>query len=245
MNCPTKALILAAGMGVRLRSVLSDKPKGLLELGEKSLIQRSVEALYSAGIQYIGVVIGHQEAIYRKFFSQTFPDVVLLENKDFAQTGSMHSLYCAQSFIDKSDFLLLESDILYERRAITALVEADSPNCVLLSGKTSSGDEVYAYGTDERLESLSKKVYPQKPVIGELVGLNRISRELYQAMCKHHKQKEPFPSKFHYEDMLTDLCPQKVITPHLIPDLVWCEIDNPDHYKRAQNTIYPNLLELE
>ena len=58
------AVILAAGMGIRLRNVIGVSPKGLLEIDGKSLIIRSLERLKKEGIDRVVMVTGFQKTMY-------------------------------------------------------------------------------------------------------------------------------------------------------------------------------------
>ena len=99
------AVILAAGMGIRLRNVTGILPKGLLEIGGKSLISRSLESLKNEGIDRAIIVTGFQESHYHEHLKQQTisPKLEFVHSKQFAQTGSMHSLFLAKNFL-KEDF---------------------------------------------------------------------------------------------------------------------------------------------
>ena len=144
------AVILAAGMGVRLRNVIGVCPKGLLEIEGKSLIFRSLERLKSEGIDRVVIVTGFQDTMYHKHLEPlaNLPKIEFIHSPRFAETGSMHSLFVAQEIL-QDDFLLLESDLLYESRALSSVLNYEGPDVVLASGKTGSNDEVYIYGINQ------------------------------------------------------------------------------------------------
>ena len=141
------AVILAAGMGIRLRNVTGLLPKGLLNIGGKSLISRSLERLKNEGIDRVVIVTGFQESLYHEHLHQQadIPELEFVHSKQFEVTGSMHSLFVAKNYL-KEDFLLLESDLLYKSRALPSVINFEGPDVVLASGETDSGDEVYIYG---------------------------------------------------------------------------------------------------
>ena len=60
----------------------------------------------------------------------------------------MHSIFVAKKFLNES-FLLLESDLIYESRALSLVINYEGPDVVLASGKTRSNDEVYIYGKEQ------------------------------------------------------------------------------------------------
>lgn len=235
------AVILAAGMGSRLRSAVNDRPKGFLELGGKPLIGESIEKLVRCGVNRIIIVTGYKKEFYEEF-AQRYPFVRTVENPDFAVTGSMSSLACAKDEID-SDFLLLESDLCYELRGLLTLQNSRHVNSILLSGKTGSGDEVYV-GTDaERIVNLSKDAGQIRALGGELVGISRISLPLYGAMLSAAQRAAHAAATYHYEDALTDVSSSAEIRYDYIGDLAWIEVDDPNHLEKARNVIYPLVRE--
>ena len=74
------------------------------------------------------------------------------------------------------------------------------------------------------------------------MGISWISLELFRAMCRYHKENFSKTFRFHYEEVLSDLCLDREITYLKIPDLVWTEIDVESHFERAWNLVYPTIL---
>ena len=237
------AVILAAGMGTRLNTIIGDKPKGLLTIDGQEIIKTSLERLLQHGIGHIIMVTGFQRNQYVDLLTDEFPMVKFVQNEDYAITGSMHSLYLAKPHIS-SDILLLESDLLYENRAITELQKLVQPDGILLSGETGSGDEVYVYGKSGNIDLITKDIVNQHQRQGELVGVSKISAKLLAVMCKYYNSEVPFPSDFHYEDCLSAVADRYEISYHCVEDLVWTEIDDPHHYQRALDQILPRLKKL-
>jgi choline kinase len=122
------AIILAAGMGVRLKDRGKLTPKGCMCLGEKSIVEESVLRLLGVGIQRIVIVTGHLAEQFEHLQTRYGRTVQFVHNPHFADSGSMYSLYCARHCVDE-DFLLLESDLIYERRALTTCLEHPSDDC--------------------------------------------------------------------------------------------------------------------
>ena len=117
----TTAVILAAGLGMRLRDAFSGKPKGLLAIGGQPLVERSIQQLMAHGINDIVVVTGYLAEEYEAL-ADVYPYVRTVHNPSYADSGSMYSLYCARDAIT-GPFLLLESELLYENRALSTLLE--------------------------------------------------------------------------------------------------------------------------
>jgi len=252
------AVILAAGMGIRLRNVTGLLPKGLLEIGGKSLISRSLESLKNEGIDRTVIVTGFQESLYHEHLQQKpdIPELEFVHSKQFKETGSMHSLFVAKNYL-REDFLLLESDLLYESRSLPSVINFEGPDVVLASGETGSGDEVYIYGekydkqpytstsgsiVTGKITAISKKLFPSLSVQGELVGISKISLNLLNQMCDYHESHLEFPCGRHYEECISDLYPKNEIPFLRVGDLVWTEIDDQFHYEKALKEILPRLI---
>ena len=255
------AVILAAGMGIRLRNVIGVCPKGLLEIDGKSLIIRSLERLKKEGIDRVVMVTGFQKTMYHKHLRHetSLPDIEFIHSSRFAETGSMHSLFVAQDVL-LDDFLLLESDLLYESRALPSVLNYEEPDVVLASGKTGSNDEVYIYGENhgERsdyettsstvsgdIAAISKQPRQHLQVQGELVGISKISQNLLRTMCAHHEENLTFPCSNHYEECISEVSTEQVVHFLRVDDLVWTEIDDQSHYDRAVKKIYPGIIRQE
>jgi len=247
------AVILAAGMGIRLRDVTGLLPKGLLEIGGKSLISRSLENLKNEGIDRAVIVTGFQESLYHENLQQQadIPELEFVHSRQFEESGSMHSLFVAKNYLQE-DFLLLESDLIYESRALPSVINFEGQDVVLASGETGSGDEVYIYGEKSEkipgsivrgeIAAISKKSFPDLSVQGELVGISKISLKLLNLMCDYHEAHLEFPCNRHYEECISDICSKNEIPFLRVGDLVWTEIDDQSHYDRALKEILPSLI---
>ena len=250
------AIILAAGLGIRLRNLIGETPKGLLKINGIPLLQRSINLLEEHGIDKVYVVTGfkHKELEKTLMGWELGPEICFIHNSDYSKSGNMESLYHMENIIS-GDFLLLESDLLYERIALSVLLQAGRKDSVLISGFTGSRDEVWIQGEapfhqDAHLEKgkigrINKKPDPELVTQGELVGISWISLELFRAMCHYHQKNLPKTCRYHYEETLSDLCLDREITYLKIRNLVWTEIDMESHFECARNLVYPAILNKE
>ena len=140
----------------------------------------------------------------------------------------------------------LESDIIYEKRALAALINHQKNDVILASGETNSGDEVFIeVDKDNCLLTLSKSQSDLTDVYGELVGISKITLSTYQMLCEWAEENMKQAKKIHYEEALTEISDKKDIYVEKIDDLLWTEIDTKEHYRRAFDYVYPKLLEKE
>lgn len=141
-----RALILAAGVGCRLDDGTPEsqrKPKALLEFGGKSLLARHVEILRGAGVASITVITGFAGAFIRAALAELRdgPPVSVLVNPDFRE-GSVVSLYAGREVLRTGDpVILMDADVLSDRRLMARLLDSAIPNCLLLDRAIGPGDE--------------------------------------------------------------------------------------------------------
>lgn len=240
------AVILAAGMGSRLKERGKFAPKGFLQLGKRPIIEESIERLIECGIQRIIIVTGHLSDFYERL-QENFNDKILtVYNPYYAESGTMYSLYCARDLIEE-DFLLLESDLIYEQRALTTVLNFPKDNVVLLSGQTNSGDEVYVEISGETIVNMSKnKTELGQTIGGELVGISKISYPLFERMLASANLRFKDSLNIYYEtDTLIEVAKNYPVYYTLIRDLLWAEIDDKDHLARAKEKIYPAIVQKE
>ena len=225
----TKAVILAAGMGLRLKAMGEDIPKGFIRLGERPIIEHSLETLIACGIQEILIVTGHKAEYYENL-KERYPEIRTVENAEFAVTGTVCSLGCARDFID-SDFILLESDLVYDSTAITGILNAPHSDCLLLSGTTNAGDEVYVEAVENRVTGISKNRDKIKVSVGEYIGIAKISKFLYDRLI----QSADSNPKLSYDmDCLIQIASEHPVYFLRMEGLDWAEIDDLAQLNRAQ-----------
>lgn len=250
------AVILAAGMGSRLQDITNDMlPKGLININGKSLVERSIEKLRSLGIEKIYIVTGHLHGVYDEFAKEK-NYIITKRNRKYKATGSMTSLAILEDEL-KEDFLLLESDLIYEVYGLIKTINYEKDDCVLLSGKTNSGDECYVEVRENNLYKISKNKEEIKNVYGELVGISKISLELYKEMLKQYKNfsnkiydhKDSYflkeennkAKKYDYESAIFDAAKNRKVGYLRIDNLVWGEVDDKNHLERIKRIIIPKL----
>jgi 2-aminoethylphosphonate-pyruvate transaminase len=244
MSAPRLAVVVAAGCGVRLKGMGEQRPKGFIELGGRAIVERSLECLFAAGVQRALIVTGHLRGWYEDL-ARRWPNVELAHNPDYAVSGSMYTVYLARERIAE-DFVLVESDLVYEKRALDVLFAAAGADTLLASGPTGSGDEVYVEASGGRLTGLSKQRDAlHGEIAGELVGLTRISRHCLDAMCAHARTVFAESKHLEYEQALVAAARTIRVECPVVPDLVWTEIDDEHHLKRARDVVYPRIAARE
>jgi choline kinase len=243
-----KALILAAGRGQRLGKESNDRPKCLLRFKGRSLLERHLHYLRQLGIEEVVIAVGYQAQCIHEELEARGISASTVYNPDYTQ-GSIVSLWALREHMVEEDLLLMDADVLYDRRMLKRLITTPFPNCFLLDRVFEAGDEpvklcVRAGQLVEFRKHLSHELVYD--LCGESVGSFRFSKamaaRLAERACyylEHGWRDQP------YEEAIRDLLRA---TPHEfgfedITGLPWIEIDFPEDIRRAEHEILPKLLD--
>ncbi|WIY61131.1 phosphocholine cytidylyltransferase/choline kinase family protein [Bacillus arachidis] len=231
----TQAVVLAAGKRHDF-----GKPSGLLTVGEKLLLDRSLEILKNNGIEKIVVVVGYKKEQFEGWSGRY--NVHFVENPKYKWTGSMASLAEVQELIT-DDFLLIEDDILIEEKALIKVLHHPEPDCVLITNESGSGDEAFVELQDGYLYKISKDIHQLNRIDGEMVGISKISYEVFMNMLATFRHNQnPYVN---YEYLLLDAARLYDVGYAKLSDVVWAEIDTTKQYEVVKNKIYPRLVKKE
>jgi len=228
-----KAIILAAGVGKRIRSV-TDDPKCLLNINEKTLIQRYLETFEDLNIRDVRVVIGYKkERIKESLRKISFSgEIEFVENKGY-EKGSILSLWEGIKDI-MDDIILMDADVYFEREVLRRLIESPFKNCLIIDTTSESrGEEVMAGVRDDKIMALERGLKADFDLIGEWVGFIKISKsgvEILKEIVKEVIEKTNYRD---YEEILPQLFERVEFNYELVDGLKWVEIDFKEDVERA------------
>jgi choline kinase len=239
----TQAIILAAGMGVRLKELNRGVPKGFISLGDnKPIIEHSIDTLLACGIKDIIIVTGFMDEHYENLRSR-YPQIKTVRNEKYSETGTMYSLWCARNLVN-ADFILLESDLIYEIRAIKELLKSASKNSVLISGKTDAGDEVYVGADDNWVKQISKNRKVLSSIVGEFIGVSKLSYDFYLKLIQIAEEGFDSNLLISYDmDCFVSVAENNHLGFLKIENLLWAEIDDRSQLKKAAG-VWENIKKI-
>jgi len=231
-------------MGRRLGERGHYRPKGFLRLGKRYIIEESLDRLTTAGIERVIIVTGHQAEFYHRLKKQ-YPGLIeTVHNPVFSKSGSMYSLYCTQGLID-SNFLLLESDLIFEQRALDLCLRFPLDNVLLLSGFSGSEGEICVEVADGRLRTMFRQRDELvREAAGEFVGISKISNPLYKVMLNQAEIIFPKTLNVDYDtDCLVSAAQRYPVYCFLDKNLIWSDIDTEAQLKWVSEKVYPLILQ--
>lgn len=235
------AVIMAAGLGTRFGHMTDLMPKGFIECGGKPMVVRSVETLLSCGIEHIIIGTGYKHEAYEEL-AKRFPQITCVYSPRYAETNSMFTLYNNREAIGENDFLLLESDIIFSRNAITRLLADSHPDVMLITPVTKFQDQYYVEHDGEGRLTRCSVNRDELDVKGELVGIHKLSNSFYQQMCDDYAALLNEQPKLGYEYQLLRMS-QTTMPVYVLnaADVSWYEIDDEQDLQYAEDHIVPIL----
>ena len=236
-----KAIILAAGMASRLSPLTLHTPKSLLTIDGKSLLQRSMDALIQNGIKDFVIVTGYLHEKIEAFVKEQYADTISVKfiyNNVYDSTNNIYSLWLARPEAEGEDFLLLDSDLLYDPQIITEVMANKAANVLTLI-KHDLGEEEMKVVTDADgvIKEISKTCNPSDAA-GESLGIEKIGKEYSAAL---YKELEVMMNTEHLENKFYELAFERLIPQgHTynvldVSHLFSCELDTVEDFENAKH----------
>lgn len=242
-----KAIILAAGTASRLRPLTLHTPKCLLKVGERTLLQRSMDAIIKAGVREFVIVTGYLHEKIENFVQETYGDsisVCFIHNKDYETTNNIYSLWLARPKAEGEEVLLLDSDLLYDGQIVEKVLD-DCHENVLTLIRHELGEEEMKVVMDNNgaITEISKTCDPASAA-GESLGIERMGKAYTTAL---YKELDGMMNQEHLENTFYELAFLRLIAKGStfsvldVTDLFSCELDTIEDFENAKQRIPAHL----
>ena len=253
-----KSIILAAGPSTRLRPLTLDKPKTLLEIEGKTILDRIIEAQKECGIEEFAIVRGFEKE------QIDIPGATYFDNDRYFETNILYSLMLAEEFMEDG-FIVSYCDILYTSDVVQKLL--DSPHDISIvvdtawreryEGRTDHPtDEAELAVVENGVVTHLSKFYNPDVAYGESIGLKKFSAKGAEILRRnYHRLREnkwtKYTGRFHdatYVDYayLTDMILELILRGYPVHSVdiqnSWVEMDTQQDYEYAKNMIKKELL---
>lgn len=228
-----KAIILAAGRGSRMKSITDDRPKCLVELRGKTLLDLQISSLKAAGIEQIAIVTGYKRELL------SISGIREFHNSRWVETNMVASLACANEWLKMEPCIVSYSDIFYETIAVKSLMMNQDPiaitydpNWLTLWEKRFSDPltdaESFQLNEDLTILEIGKTPKMIKEIQGQYMGLLRFTPEGWNELIKARKKLSlTIYDNIHMTAILQKIVEARNIKITAIPYIgEWGEIDS-------------------
>tara|TARA_Y100000591_G_scaffold19501_1_gene14501 strand:- start:83 stop:1216 length:1134 start_codon:yes stop_codon:yes gene_type:complete len=243
-----KALIIAAGLGSRLKKHTENLPKCMLDFGGKTLLQRQLDSYKKNGIKDISLIRGYKKE------KINYKGIKYFENTDYKNNNILNSIFYAEKVIN-GNIIISYSDILFDSSVVERTLSSDHDISVIVDidwrgyyvGRKDhpiSEAENVIFNSNNEVEKIGKINTGNEEVHGEFIGMIKLSNRGTEIFKEHfHRLKKiywnkPFQrAKTFQKAYLTDFIQELVdigIKVHcVIIESGWKEIDTVEDYKKA------------
>ena len=238
-------VILAAGMAKRLRPLTDTMPKCLLKVGNRTLLERTIDAMAQTGITEFVVVTGYRAEQIRDFFNGQWSmfNVQFLHNADYEHNNNIFSLWLAGQVVRGKEFLLMDSDILCDPQAVAEVARQQEPALALNRHELGEEEMKIVVDGDNRITEISKTCRVED-ALGESVGIEKMTAAYSEALYRELDQmivKEGLIDIF-YERAFERLIPHghtfKVVDTTRFFSF---ELDTPEDFEKASELLPKEL----
>ncbi len=242
-----RAILLAAGIGSRLKPQTDTIPKCLLDVGGKPLLRRHLEALASLHIPEAVLVVGHLKDQVRAEAAEAPASLKIrfVENERFARGGIVSMWHARQELDD--EVLIMDADVLFPQELLARLLASPDANVIAVDEQfQDTGGEQKVLCEDGWVVEVSRAVGQDSRVRGEAIGMLRLSVEAAEVFRGVVEELiETGKDSVSYQEAIRDLATEVPIGVVEVGDLPWIGIDVEEDLIRARKQILPQIDRLD
>jgi choline kinase len=246
-NARYQVIMPAAGSSRRMSHMTEDRPKALLELEGKTIIEHSLEILDSRGFRRVTFVVGYMRELFMQTLGSRFNNISIeyVVSQDYATTEHGWSLYLTKNSWKRArnPVVFMDADNIYDPQMLDKVMAAPMENVVLVDSlfKTGAREEELVLGRDGKITGLKRGLAQDHgDYVGGFVGINKFSSAfmgaLYAYMDKFFEKNGP---KFKYERVFDSLINATDAKLNYIDTggLAWVNINHEEDYKLAKEIV--------
>ena len=229
-----KAVILAAGLGTRLRPITNEVPKCMVPVNGIRIIDKQIDNLLSNGVEEIYVVDGYKAEVLAQHLKANFPQVHIVSNPRYAETNNMYSLYLTSIFVKGEEFLLMNADVYYDSNIIAGMLQGENLSKIACDRSQYLEESMKITLDGGKINHISKKI-SEADHYAVSIDVYRISVEDSKVLFK---EVEDTIEGRKDENSWTEVALDKIFSktsfkPYVIEGR-WFEIDNHDDLHKAE-----------
>ena len=155
-------IILAAGVGSRLRPMTNNKPKCLVKTANKPILQYQLDSYLKAGIRDLVIVVGYESEVIRNYCKHISDfNITIIDNPIYEDSNNMYSLYLVSQLARGKPFILNNSDLSISDEIISLMVNCEDEDCVAMDAGRYNDESMKVSVNDEGYISNISKLIPE------------------------------------------------------------------------------------
>jgi choline kinase len=233
-------LILAAGRGGRLRRVSGDRPKCLVPVGDRTLLERQIRSLVEWGVDRVVIAAGYRADDVQRVAG---PRATIVRNEAYASTNSLYSFWLARDAV-RGGCVVVNGDVLFHDQLLGDLLTARYDDALLVGAR---GDAAYS---DEEMKVRVRagrvidvsKTIASDDADGENVGIARFGADGVALLVEESARIIASGTRTAWlPAAFAAFCRRRPLHAVETRGLPWIEIDFPEDYWRACSDVLPAI----
>ncbi len=231
-----KAIILAAGIGKRLKKVTGDIPKSMIKIGEKSIIHHQLESCLKVGINKFVIVLGYKKNTLKNHILDKInsTNVTFVTNPIYDKTNTLYSLWLCRDLFTE-DFIYFNADVVFGKNLLEKISGKSEYSQLLLETKSCAEEEVKIIIDEKnRILEIGKQLDIKK-CAGEFIGIGKFKKNVLSDFKKFLQYGIDNNQENNYFEYAVNLLAKNVVLKTIPTEDIPCiEIDFPQDLKRAR-----------
>ena len=225
-----KAIILAAGRGTRLYPITLNKPKGLLEIGDETILDRLIYQFKESGVSDILIVVGYQKESLINHFGDS---VRYSYYEDFSKTNNLHTLWSVRDELN-DDVIITFADLVVHQSIIDKLVKSNNDITMAIDTSQVLDGTMRVAINNTNIKNITTTTVDEAD--GNFIGISKISQsgcvllldEMSKIVDGHHED--------YYTIAIDQLARRGVTVGYCdVKKYIWREIDTKEEYDELVN----------
>ncbi len=257
-----KVIILAAGQGTRLRPFTDDRPKCMVEVNGRSILERQLDTMHACGIvdSDITIITGYRHDVLQDKFANT--QISIIVNEEYEKTNMVCSLMCARSLMEtQEDILISYGDIIYNETVLKKILASEEAASVIVDDgwyeywsarceNPLDDAETLMFDEEDYLTEIGQKTTELSRIQSQYIGLMRFQKNGLKSLLDLSAEAEK-RSREGKKLWRTERTYQKMYMTDLLQGLIdegnklkavhiqrgWFEIDDRDDLKVVESQL--------
>ena len=242
-----KGIILAAGQGTRIRSILGERPKCLIRFDRTgwTILDQQIEGLFEAGASKIGIVVGYGKEHIIRHVARNYPRSLarfhFIKNPAFAETNNIYSLWMARDWLKGGSFAILNADVAFDPRILRPAVLSAAPITMIVDPEWRD-ETMKVVIAGDRVVRMSKKI-SRDEFSATYIGITAVhasaNARLFQRIEDLIRRGE---ERVFFNAAVQQLADEGLHVAYSeTSGLPWAEIDDPGDLDFARLHVFPKL----